>query len=285
MSKGSKQKTEPWSAAKPFILGSAQNLQNTVNANQPALQANAGRINEYLPDLAERAFGEDPTIEVARGYAGDVLGGKYLTGNPYLDEIAGRTRSNVSDQVNAIFSRAGRTGASAHTGVLGRELSDSENRLRYGDYEAERNRMGQAAGLVPGLTAADAARVEPFLSATQLGSTLPYLGAQTLASGMGGLLGPYTQTTQKKSLGSTLMDAATAAAYAFSDPSLKKDAKLLDIRDDGLGVYEFKYKRRSGFDLPKGRQVGVMADEVAALRPDALGPVVLGKRMVDYAQL
>lgn len=210
----SKSTVSPSGFSKPFISGAANNLQSTVAANAPQLAQNAGLINDRLPGLADRAFGEDPNIGAAQGYNKDVLGGKYLTGNPYLDQMIGQTNNSVVDRINSIFGQAGRTGGGQHEGVLGRELANSESRLRYSDYDAERARMGQAAGQTPGLTAASFAGIEPFLAATTSGSSLPYLGANTLAQGIQGLVGPYATTKTSPGLGQMLLAAAQSAAQA-----------------------------------------------------------------------
>ena len=68
-------------------------------------------------------------------------------------------------------------------------------------------------------------------------------------------------------------------AVAASDPRLKENVELIDMKPDGLGVYRYNY---TGDDEVK---VGVMADEVARLRPEALGPVVAGFLTVDYSKL
>jgi hypothetical protein len=65
----------------------------------------------------------------------------------------------------------------------------------------------------------------------------------------------------------------------FSDRELKRDIEKIGERPDGLGVYKYRY---IGQDQER---VGVMADEVAALRPDALGPVKHGFATVDYEAL
>lgn len=65
----------------------------------------------------------------------------------------------------------------------------------------------------------------------------------------------------------------------FSDRRLKRDINLLSVLPDGLGVYSFRM-----IDDPEIR-LGVMADEVADLRPHALGPVVGGFRTVNYSAL
>ena len=68
-------------------------------------------------------------------------------------------------------------------------------------------------------------------------------------------------------------------ASIFSDPELKRDIEKIGERPDGLGVYKYRY---IGQDQAR---VGVMADEVAILRPDALGPVIHGFATVDYEAL
>jgi len=89
--------------------------------------------------------------------------------------------------------------------------------------------------------------------------------------------GNYTQ----QGLGDALsgMAQAAATAYAKSDRRAKDDIILLEREDDGLGIYSYRYK---GEDETR---VGVMADEVAELRPHALGPEVDGFQTVCYGRL
>jgi hypothetical protein len=65
----------------------------------------------------------------------------------------------------------------------------------------------------------------------------------------------------------------------FSDYRLKEDVQQIGEMSDGLGIYTYRY-------LNGEKQfVGVMADEVAVLRPWALGPVVAGFQTVNYGSL
>ncbi len=66
----------------------------------------------------------------------------------------------------------------------------------------------------------------------------------------------------------------------FSDRRLKFDIKLSKRDDDGLGWYTFRYKKQ-----PSTIIAGVMADEVAKIRPWALGPVIDGYATVNYGAL
>lgn len=89
-------------------------------------------------------------------------------------------------------------------------------------------------------------------------------------------------TTEKKPGGGlfgSLGSIAGAAASIFSDRRLKENSSEIATLDDGLGVYTFNY---IGDDE---RRIGVMADEVALLRPWALGPTVGGYATVNYGEL
>ena len=70
---------------------------------------------------------------------------------------------------------------------------------------------------------------------------------------------------------------------ALSDRRVKTDIEKVGvIADVGLGIYNFRY-----IDEPDGPiYTGVMADEVAELLPEALGPVTEeGYQMVDYGKI
>jgi len=57
----------------------------------------------------------------------------------------GKTRQNVTNQVNSQYSLGGRYGSGAHVGNLTSELSAAENAARMGDYNNQMGRMDQAA--------------------------------------------------------------------------------------------------------------------------------------------
>lgn len=79
-------------------------------------------------------------------------------------------------------------------------------------------------------------------------------------------------------IGGILGGLASNAAL-FSDKRLKKDIQKIGELEDGLGIYEYSYIWEDR------RQKGVMADEVAQLRPWALGPRIDGFMTVNYGRL
>jgi len=90
-----------------------------------------------------------------------------------------------------------------------------------------------------------------------------------------------TGTSKSKSsdlLGDLAKIAQTAALFA-SDRRLKTDVFKLYTRPDGLGVYLYRY-----FGWAQ-RFIGVMAQEVREIMPDAVVTMPNGYLAVDYGRL
>ena len=297
-------------------------------------------------------------------YYSDVLGGKYLdAGNPYLGAMLQQSDDAVAKAANRRFAAAG-MGAGLSTpymDVLTHNLADSENKLRYQDYDSQLNRMTQvgaqsdagynaardrslsaasnlgnlynqtqqqqlaaaqalgsqtnadnqtalsaangsvasimqALGLTGGLADAQYAGVAPAMSALQAAASIPYTGVNNYAGLVNGLTGKYGNSTtnstetQSGNIGQMLSGLAGSALSSYvgspnfanllkSDIRAKRDVRKLSTLEDGLGIYAYRYLWD---DTPR---IGVMAQEVAALRPWALGPIQDGYMTVDYAAL
>jgi hypothetical protein len=72
---------------------------------------------------------------------------------------------------------------------------------------------------------------------------------------------------------------ASGSTIAVSDIRLKRDVELVSRREDGIGVYSYRYL------LGEQRFIGVVAQEVAVARPDAVVTQADGFMAVDYARL
>jgi len=285
----SKTTTGPSKQALPYLQSASSAVQGAYNDAQPTLKQVSGSLfdqfNGYNSNL-----GAD--LAPAQAYNADVLGGKYLSAsNPYLTGMIDQTNNDVMDRVNALFSRAGQTGSSRQIGELGKQLANNETNLRYGDYTNQLARMDQAASTAASLSGARNSEYQTLAGLGTTAATLPLANAQTLASSLGGLWGNSQTTKQSGGLGQMLLSAAAnaAGAIAASEPALKRNIEYLGTGDHGLNVYAFDYidppSGHIAAFMPRGRQIGVMADEVAALRPDALGPTIGGYRTVDYGRL
>ena len=106
-----------------------------------------------------------------------------------------------------------------------------------------------------------------------LGQANQGLAAGQLVAGVG------QQSTSKSKPGIGNLIGGAASLAAASDARLKTDITPVGKTKDGLTVYQYRYK---GSDEV---YTGVMAQEVAAKRPDALGPEVNGFMTVDYSKI
>lgn len=268
--------------ATPIAQSAAANAQGVYAANQPQLQAATNNLWGMMTGLQGQTGANSANVHAAQGYNNDILSGKYLTGNPYLQGMIDQTNRSVGDQVNSQFGLSGRYGSGAYTDLLTRNLLDAQNNLRYTDYNNQMSRMDQAASQAPGLAQANYVGIPEILQLAQTAGQLPYAGSNATANSLGALFNGGTQTQKSgNGIGGILQGVGTIASGAamFSDRRLKRDVVKLGEFEDGLGSYEWQYVWGGQ------RHRGVMADEVAALRPWALGPVIGGFATVNYEAL
>jgi hypothetical protein len=173
-------------------------------------------------------------------------------GDPSQANAAYDQFKNASGYQNA-FNEANRgvTNSAAGRGLLGsgataQALQSTAGNLAQGTFSNFLQQLGGLAGL-----------------GNQAGSIIGGAGAQS--------------TGGQKTPG--LLDYAGTAASIFSDERLKRDIKKVSEMSDGLGVYQYRYKGRNEL------QTGVIAQEVAKLRPWALGPEIGGYMTVNYGRL
>lgn len=109
---------------------------------------------------------------------------------------------------------------------------------------------------------------QPFVGQNAVGSETGLSNGTSTEKSSGGLLGKLASAAQI---------AGTIAS--FSDRRLKTDIRRVGHTDAGLPIYTYKYK---GSDVP---QMGVIAQDVEATQPDALGPEVNGFKTVLYGEI
>ena len=71
----------------------------------------------------------------------------------------------------------------------------------------------------------------------------------------------------------------TVGGWLFSDRRLKTDIRRVGQTDGGIPIYVYRYGNSGPFHM------GVMADEIAAVIPDAVIDHVSGFKMVDYSEV
>lgn len=273
---GGKTKTKTAPIYSRQIEGAANTLSSVYNQQAPKISGYADAIGDTGMDLLAKYKAGNPMIDAAENYVTSTLNSDSAQ-NPYLDDIIGMTNDSVRNQLQAKMGTRGTTGGSAYYDMIGRGLAQNESGLRYTDFNNAEARKAQAAGLAPGVAAGDFITLAPALSALGGAAQIPMGAASQYAAGTGGLLGQYTNTTQKKGFGiADALGMGLQAASLFSDERLKTDVRKVGKTDGGLPVYTYRYGGRGPFHM------GTMAQDVEAAQPDALGPVIDGFKTVRY---
>ena len=96
----------------------------------------------------------------------------------------------------------------------------------------------------------------------------------------------FGSVAQLTSAGLLSMGDATQMMMAIpSDRRLKQDIVRVGTHALGIGLYLYRYRPALHARFGSGRRLGVMADEVEAVLPEAVVVQADGYRHVDYARL
>jgi hypothetical protein len=146
----------PWSEQIPLWRTSYQRLNDLYRQGGLRINPYPGEtVAPIAPEtgqawgaIAERAQMGSPLNAMAKGYVGDVLGGRYLGQDaPGLSSVLDRTRNAV----NATYALGGRYGSGAHDSAVAQGFGGVLNDA----YQAERSRMDAAAQFAPQLAQQD----------------------------------------------------------------------------------------------------------------------------------
>lgn len=273
------------SSVKPIYESQILGAYGDVNSAFGRNSSNVQNVQDQLSGLLGTAIGNynnNPTMSAAKGYVQSTLGSSYGS-SPYLDDMVNLTNRNVANATTAALGTRGLTGGSQMAKILAGKLADNETGLRYQDYNNWQNRQAQAASMAPGLASADATNLSSLLGLADQSTSMVTNDALKKAAGVGGLLGQYTNgKSVEKSSGSLLSQLgqiAQIAAIAASDVRLKDNIRHVGTTNEGLPIYTYTYKGDNKL------QMGVMAQDVAQMQPDALGPIIEGYGTVNYAEV
>jgi hypothetical protein len=139
--------------------GTYSNLQH-AGANDPSLSTlgtmahrnsaydGIGASNPGL-DAVRAMLGGSANGDTSQYYR-DVIGGKFLDNNPYVDAIAKQGTDAATKGLNQRFAASGMGEGmgTPYAQALGTAVSDTNNQLRYQNYSAERGLHGHGGGHV-----------------------------------------------------------------------------------------------------------------------------------------
>lgn len=171
------QKSEPWEEQKPYLRDTfirAEQIANKPLEYYPGstVVPLAGQSQDALAAMEQRARNGSGLMDAGRDTMTATARGDFLNpdSNPYLKstyDAAARPmvenyKAAVAPGIDAGATRAGRYGSGAWNNEhsrqednLGRSLGDLSNSIYGGNYQAERGRQLQAAGMAPEYAQAD----------------------------------------------------------------------------------------------------------------------------------
>lgn len=288
----------------PQISANTTNLLNGGGANNQAGAVNSGYQNYY-----------NQTNPLASNTNYD----PYNT--PGLSDALNTLKSDITGSVNGQFAAAGRDFSGANQQALGRGLMQGLAPALLGQYNQNvQNQQGAAgnlynagnttSGLLTGMNqqglanqqqgianSSDALAAQNYsptqqLQLEQMRQQLPAQNLGLLAqigvpiAQLGGTKTGTSNTTNEMSgaqqfgtiaggIGSLGTGLANQGFKLFSDRRLKRNITRISTTHNGLGLYHYQYVWGGPF------QIGVMADEVEKIKPDAV-ETVGGYKVVDY---
>jgi len=180
---------------------------------------------------------------------------------------------------------AGSFNASARDAALARQLSAGNALASLGSTMSADNRanialtnaIGNDQRAIDQALASAPLSVLQEIAKTYGGLPLNLLSGST-TTGSGTMSGT-TKTYDPWGTASNVLNAAGTAMMAFSDRRLKTDIEKIGEREDGLGVYSFRYL------WSPARFIGVMAQEVLKVKPEAVIHTPSGYMAVNYGAL
>lgn len=208
--------------------------------------------------------------------------------SPQVQQIADTLNSNARKEANTLLNQ------DTQSSTANKERGSSFQALRQarlGDLLARQANENQLSSLGTALqtqagnlsNASNAYGL--FQGAGTYDPTLGYDPSALIAMGRGAYT--YNPTMMSQMMDTTGKVASAVGSIAASDKNVKKNIKLIGT-ENGFNIYSFEYKTDEYPELPSGKQVGVIAQEVEEIIPSAVAEVTTdsGKyKVVDYLKL
>ncbi len=305
--------SEPWSGQRPHLLDIFSRAQGL--SNQPRAFFPGRTFADFAPETesalgmqTSRALAGSPFMRAAGRNLFETARGDFLGAeNPYFSAMADRIKGSIMPGIAAKWLGSGGAGAGMGR-ALGLGLGDAIGTLAFQNYGAERDRQMQAAGMAPQFANQDyfdiaqlgqvgAAReaqgqrgIDEALARHEFAQNEPYDRLAAYKALVDGNYGGSSTTTGQQFIPQTNPWAQglglglgalgmLGKLGVFSDARLKTDVKPVGETFGGLPIYTYRMKS-GGAPL-----MGVMAQDVARVKPEALGAPRGGFLTVDYGRL
>ena len=251
-----------------------QNERSALDFNNNAAIQQAGldrQATSYNNDLAARGFADQQTTA---GFNNDVAG------KGFADSIAAAGVNNQAQQQEYAQNQQDLLNynqaqeAQFNQGLASGQFANQARNQALQEMDYQRN---APLNMLNALRSGNQVQTPTFVNAATGAQITPAPVYNATADKYAAEMSKYN--AQMQQYGGFLSGLGSLGAAAImSDRRLKTNIVKIGERPDGLGVYSYDYT----WGTPA---IGVMADEVAALRPDALGPVIGGYQTVNYGAL
>ncbi len=272
----------------------------TLAPAQEAILNQTNKLNEGLMSTANQGLNYANTILSQPGIDTSKLAQTGINpGQSYQDAIMSRLSPQIAREDAALEQQLANRGIAAGT--------DAYNQAKTLQAQKQNDLLSSAAvqGINTGLTANQQGfqqqaynQMQPInvINALRTGSQVqnPQFANTPMQANTAGpdLLGAANASYQNQlnaynaqqaaggGFMNGLMSLGAAGITKYSDIRLKKNIKKLGKLRDGINIYSFNYINRK--DLPKGEQIGVMAQEVEKVIPEAVITMADGYKAVNY---
>lgn len=292
------QNNRPYEPAQPLIDEGLRDAQNLY-------QSGGFEVNPYQGDLVA---GFDPLRQGAYNAAGGVTAGNMSSIGQGQDALRAAMDPTVPDAVkqnviqgilpsiNSTFAGSGMTGSDLHQQNVVQGLSSG-----LADVEDQYQRRAMsAAGMMPGLTNAANGQfdwlnnvgsgmqdhqqnlINADVLRDQQGQTVEMDALRNylaLSTGAGSQFGVQTSTTSQSAGPFGILGAGLQMLPFLSDRRVKEDIRRVGETDGGLPIYTYRYKGGDTYHM------GVMAQDVEAVNPDAVADLPNGLKAVYYQEV
>jgi hypothetical protein len=256
-------------------------LGGTINAALGRVQSTMGQ--EFNPNLPSTGF--DPGQSYQDAYMQRLA--------PQLEQNREATQARLANQGIA-------PGTQAYDNAM-RQQAQKENDLLLGAttqgfgvgsqanqqaFNQEMTKYNMPLNTLSALRSGSQVQNPSFVNSAQQATTsgADILGAAQM--GYNAQMGDFNQKqAAQQNFNQGLMGLGGAGIMAFSDIRMKENIKQIDWLPNGLPVYSYEYKPKFKDIAGHGQFVGVMAQEVEMVRPEAVITTSEGYKMVNYGVL
>lgn len=296
--------SQPWKPAQPYLTQGMGWLNDLYKSGGMTTDYSGDWVADMTPEQLDAIKGISGTAgsnnEMLGQAAGGLLGlatGQTQAGD--WDRIATDTIQKIMPGINSSFAGSGMTGSTLHQQNLSQGLSQGLG-MAANDFQRQsvEQQLG-ATGALGGVLGQIMGNQEAALGAQDriqqqeqneldsqyqnslLGQNADFDALSnylSVISGIAGLGGQGTATQQQKPGMMGILSGIAGLGSMFSDRRLKEDVKRVGQTDDGVPIFTYRYK---GSDQV---HMGVMAQDVAQVRPDAVSERH-GYLAVDYGAI